>query len=102
MGSIPTSWCLDMTVSTSLKALSKYLSLNDILPGELVLIRRHNATGAVRQRFLDLGLMPNAKVQVVRAAPLNDPIELRLGATDISLRRREAATIEVCEDANDQ
>ena len=55
----------------------------------------------MRQRLLDLGIMPNASVLVVRAAPLNDPIELRLDATDITLRRREAATIEVVEHQDD-
>ena len=75
--------------------------MNDILPNNKVRIRRHHATGAVRQRLLDLGLMPNSSVLVVRAAPLNDPIELRLDATDITLRRREAATIEVIEDPNE-
>ncbi|PLW76614.1 FeoA family protein [Cohaesibacter celericrescens] len=77
-----------------------YLTLNDILPGRIATIRGHRATGAVRQRLLDLGLMPNVAVLMVRAAPLNDPIELRLEATDITLRRREAATIEVFEDQN--
>ena len=46
---------------------------------------------------LILGLLPNVTVLVVRAAPLNDPIALRLDGTDISLRRQEAATIEVIE-----
>lgn len=45
--------------------------------------------------------MPNVTILMVRAAPLNDPIELRLDATDITLRRREAATIEVIEDHDD-
>nr|WP_321445980.1 FeoA family protein [uncultured Cohaesibacter sp.] len=74
------------------------MTLNDTLPGTRVRIRKHNAVGAVRQRLLDLGLMPNSRVEVVRVAPLNDPIELRLDATDITLRRREAATIEVIGD----
>ena len=55
----------------------------------------------VRQRLLDLGVMPNVSILVVRAAPLNDPIELRLEATDITLRRREAATVEVIEEQDD-
>ncbi|SNY93155.1 ferrous iron transport protein A [Cohaesibacter sp. ES.047] len=76
----------------------KSLTLNDIMPGNKVTIRRHHSTEAVRQRLLDLGLMPETRVLVVRAAPLNDPLELRLDATDITLRRREAATIEVSED----
>ncbi|MBK1706610.1 FeoA family protein [Halochromatium glycolicum] len=70
-------------------------TLNDIRPGGRVRIRRHHSEGAVRQRLLDLGLMPNVVVTVVRSAPLNDPIELKLDASSITLRRREAITIEV-------
>lgn len=70
-------------------------TLNDIRPGGRVRIRRHHAGAAVRQRLLDLGLMPNVVVTVVRSAPLNDPIELKLEASSITLRRREAITIEV-------
>ncbi|WP_295544217.1 FeoA family protein [uncultured Thiohalocapsa sp.] len=77
------------------------LSLNDIRAGGRVRIRRHLATGAVRQRLLDLGLMPNAVVTVVRSAPLNDPIELKLDASNVSLRRAEARTIEVSPEDND-
>ncbi|WP_316858215.1 FeoA family protein [uncultured Cohaesibacter sp.] len=77
---------------------TKILTLNDIKPGKRVVVRRHHSEGSVRQRLLDLGLMPNVSVLVLRAAPLNDPIALRLDATDVSLRRREAATIEVIEE----
>ena len=86
-----------MKNNNSKNSPSNPLTLNDISPNSTVRIRAHHATGAVRQRLLDLGLMPNASVTVVRAAPLNDPIALRLDATDISLRRQEAATIEVTE-----
>ncbi|SIS70876.1 FeoA family protein [Phaeovulum vinaykumarii] len=51
--------------------------------------------GAVRQRLLDLGLQPRRDVHVIRAAPLRDPIELRVGDTFIALRRREAAQVEI-------
>nr|WP_319514397.1 ferrous iron transport protein A [uncultured Cohaesibacter sp.] len=90
-----------MIHSNHLVKHDKILTLNDIPPGSRVRVKRHNATGPVRQRLLDLGVMPNASILVVRAAPLNDPIELRLDATDITLRRREAATIEVTEDHDD-
>jgi len=70
-------------------------TLNDIHPGETVRIRRHHANGAVRQRLMDLGLMPNVDVLVIRSAPLNDPIELKIGISNVTLRRQEAATIEV-------
>lgn len=74
-------------------------TLNDIAPNGRVRIFRHLSTGAIRQRLLDLGLMPNVSVTVVRSAPLNDPIEVKLDASHVSLRRREARTIEVCNEA---
>jgi ferrous iron transport protein A len=77
-------------------------TLNDVPPGGRARIRRHLSTGAVRQRLLDLGLMPNVLVTVVRSAPLNDPIEVKLDASNVSLRRREARTIEVAAENADQ
>lgn len=73
-------------------------TLNDVQPGGRVRIRRHRSGGAVRQRLLDLGLMPNVVITVVRSAPLNDPIELKLDASNVSLRRQEARTIEIDDD----
>lgn len=70
-------------------------SLNDCAPGTTCRIRRLMGCGAVRQRLLDLGIRPEREVTVVRNAPLNDPIELRVGDSFIVLRRREAAQIEV-------
>jgi ferrous iron transport protein A len=77
-------------------------TLNDIRPGGRVRIRRHRSTGAVRQRLMDLGLMPNVLVTVLRSAPLNDPIELKLDACNVSLRRQEARTIEVTIEVADE
>jgi ferrous iron transport protein A len=73
------------------------LTLNDIRPGGRVRIRRHRSAGAIRQRLMDLGLMPNVVVTVVRSAPLDDPIEVQLEAASVTLRRQEAVTIEVDE-----
>ena len=73
-------------------------TLNDIPNGQVARIRRLFSSRAVRQRLLDLGLMPDVTVGVVRSAPLNDPIELRLDASSICLRRQEAATVEVYQD----
>lgn len=60
-------------------------------------IRRHHARGAVRQRLLDLGFVPNAEVEMVRCATLGDPLEMRLGDYYVTLRKREADLIEVQE-----
>ncbi len=74
------------------------LTLDDLNPGERVRILRHHATGAVRQRLMDLGLMPDAQLELVRVAPLGDPIEVRVGACSVVMRRREAASVEVRRD----
>jgi len=62
-------------------------------------IRRLMAHGAIRQRLLDLGFVPNAEVEMVRCATLGDPLELRLGDRlgdyFVTLRKREADLIEV-------
>ena len=60
-------------------------------------IRGHKSCGAIRQRLLDLGFVPNAEVEVVRAATLGDPLEMRLGNYYVALRKREAELIEVQE-----
>lgn len=51
--------------------------------------------GVMRRRLMDLGLVPDAEITLLRAAPLNDPIEIRVGNAFVSLRRTEAEKIEV-------
>lgn len=75
-----------------------FRTLNDLKPGQRACIRRHRSDGGVRQRLLDLGLMPGVEVTLVRSAPLNDPVELKVEASSISLRRKEAGTIEIHHD----
>ena len=52
-----------------------------------------NAKGAIRQRLLDMGLVPGINLAVVRFAPLGDPIEIRIRRFLMSLRKEEAKDI---------
>lgn len=72
--------------------------LDSLPPGSLCRIVRLNAKGAIRQRLLDMGLLPDTYLEVIRSAPLGDPIELRVGERDsfIAIRRQEARDIHVC------
>lgn len=70
-------------------------SLNEIRPGGVCRIHALHGRGAIRHRLMDLGLVPNAPLEVVRSAPLDDPIEVRVGDTFVTLRRAEAARVEV-------
>jgi ferrous iron transport protein A len=72
------------------------LVLTQISHGCRCRIRRHRAHGAIRQRLLDLGLVPNAEVEMVRCATLGDPLEMRVSDYYVTLRKREADLIEVC------
>lgn len=50
---------------------------------------------ALHQRLLALGLRTGKQVQVMRSAPFSGPLQVRVGATDILIRRRDAAHIQV-------
>ena len=70
-------------------------SLSNVGRGCCCRIRRHHALGAVRQRLLDMGLIPDAEVEVMRVAPLGDPIEIKVATSFITLRKQEADQIEI-------
>ncbi len=69
--------------------------LNDLQPGDRARICRHHAAGAIRQRLLDLGFVPQTEINIIRRAPLGDPIECEVDNLKIALRLAEAALIEV-------
>lgn len=76
-------------------AVSRERSLDRLEPGQRgVILRLDGDSGAVR-RLMELGLVPGTRVEVLRRAPLGDPIELRLRDVHLSLRRSEAAFIHV-------
>ncbi|QGU33618.1 FeoA family protein [Thermochromatium tepidum] len=53
------------------------------------------AGGAYRHKLLAMGLTPGVALEVIRVAPLGDPVEIRVRGTAVSLRRDEAAVLEV-------
>ena len=69
--------------------------LDDLAPGEAGVIVRVDADAAIARRLMELGLVPGTRVEVVRRAPLGDPVELRLRQVHLSIRRTEAAHIHV-------
>lgn len=71
------------------------ITLKEITPGETVTIKKMNATGAIRKKLLDMGLTKNTEIHVRKVAPLGDPIEINIRGYELSLRKSEAANIEV-------
>ena len=53
-------------------------TLNQIKAGETVRVEAVRGEGALRQHFLDMGLIPGTAVTLVKLAPMGDPMELRL------------------------
>lgn len=70
------------------------VSLSELLPGEKGRVTRINHTTAnVRQRLMEMGVVRGIQVQLIRFAPLGDPIEVRVGGYRLSLRRTEAQAV---------
>jgi len=69
--------------------------LAEVADGSTAVVRRLTLPRGTARRLLEMGLLPGTRVRVVRRAPLGDPIELRLRNYSLSIRREEAALIEV-------
>ncbi|MFN0157129.1 MAG: ferrous iron transport protein A [Bacteroidota bacterium] len=75
-------------------------SLSTMQPGDRGTIQRVACTLAqVRQRLLEMGLIKGTPIELVRFAPLGDPIEIRVRGYRLSLRKVEAESVIIAKDA---
>ena len=70
------------------------MKLNEVKPGQSARILKVGGQGALRQHFLDMGVIPGETVTVTRLAPLGDPMELMIHGYELTLRLSEAEQIE--------
>ena len=70
-------------------------TLNDIKVGESAKVVKLNGEGAVKRRIMDMGITKGVVVSVRKVAPLGDPIELTVRGYELSIRKEEAAKVEV-------
>jgi ferrous iron transport protein A len=70
-------------------------TLDVLKPGDHGIIARLGGDPGVRRRLMELGLVPGTPIELVRRAPLGDPIELAVRGVHLSLRRTEASLIHV-------
>ncbi len=68
-------------------------SILELTAGETGVVQQILGTGAVRQRMLDMGILPKERVRLERIAPSGDPVWIELDGTHLALRRREAASV---------
>ncbi len=71
------------------------MTLKDLNIGQTGLILRVGGEGALRQHFLDMGVIPGARVTLVKFAPMGDPMELLIQGYELTLRLSDAEKIEV-------
>ncbi len=69
------------------------MQLSQIQDGASCQIREVNGKGAIRQRLIDMGLLPDVELKVERRAPGGDPIWVSLGSWQMALRLKEADSI---------
>lgn len=71
------------------------MRLSDLQNGEFGIISKVKGRGAFRKRITEMGFVKGKKVTVIKNAPLNDPIEYTIMGYEVSLRRSEAALVEI-------
>ena len=69
------------------------MTLNDVKVGDTVSIVKLASEGAIKRRFMDMGLTKGSLVTVYKIAPLGDPIELKVRGYELSLRKEDAKKI---------
>ena len=71
------------------------MTLNELKPGESGVILTVGGEGELRNRFLDMGLIPKTKVTLRKVAPMGDPIEIQVRGYELTLRIDDAKNIEI-------
>ena len=73
-------------------------TLKELKVGESGVITKIGTSGAIKQRFMDMGITKGTTVKVVKIAPLGDPIEIEIRGYNLSVRKSDAENILISED----
>ncbi|MBK9121716.1 MAG: ferrous iron transport protein A [Chloroflexi bacterium] len=71
------------------------MTLDQLQAGQAATIRKVAGEGAVRRRLMDMGLIRGAAIEMVKAAPMGDPVDYLVRGYHLSLRKSEAKLVEV-------
>lgn len=71
------------------------MTLDELPVGKSATITTVGGEGALRCRFLDMGIIPKTKVKVEKIAPMGDPLELQIRGYELSIRKEDAQKIEI-------
>ena len=73
------------------------MTLKDLEVGKSAMILTVGGEGALRQHFLDMGVIPGAEIKLVKLAPMGDPMEFQIHGYELTLRLADAEKIQVTE-----
>lgn len=71
------------------------MTLDNVKIGDTVTVKKLTGQGAVKRRIMDMGITKGTEIFVRKVAPLGDPIEIKIRNYELSLRKADAALIEV-------
>ena len=71
------------------------MTLKDVAVGNTVKVKKLSGEGAVRKRIMDMGITKGVEIYVRKVAPLGDPMELTVRGYELSIRKADAAMVEV-------
>ena len=74
------------------------MTIDDLKIGQSGTINRVGGEGALRLRFLDMGLIPGTAVKLQKIAPMGDPIQIQVRGYELTIRREDARQITLLED----
>jgi ferrous iron transport protein A len=72
-----------------------HMTLKEMKPGQSGQVQSIGESGPLKRRIMDMGITPGVSVKVIKVAPLGDPVEIHVRGYELSLRKEEAARIEV-------
>ena len=70
-------------------------TLRDLKIGESAKVVKLYGEGAIRRRIMDMGITRGVEIKIIKTAPLGDPLEITVRGYELSLRKADAAMIEV-------
>ena len=71
------------------------MTFKDVKIGNSAIVTKINGQGPLKRRIMDMGITKGVNIRVVKVAPLGDPIEINVRNYELSLRKADAALIEV-------
>lgn len=71
------------------------MTLKDLKPGQQGTVISIGQKGPIKRRLMDMGVTPGTDIKVIKVAPLGDPVEVNVRGYELSLRKDEAAHIEI-------